>query len=175
MFLKKVYRYNKWICSGMLFFMMMQLLVFYRPGMVFSPWFNYGMYSGVIKPAKEYEAYKVFGDNEVLAGNDFTPQQWDRIHFTLIQSDASTCNGHFYDTQISRLFKKFHLPDPGKSFFINTMLDPDMIKLQYQLHLAKVLGKQHVQTIALRYEWDGNSLVEKDSLKAINSQSFQCK
>ena len=54
MFLEKVYRYNKALFAGMLFFIVMQLFVFYKHGMVFSPWYNYGMYSEVIKPQKEY-------------------------------------------------------------------------------------------------------------------------
>jgi hypothetical protein len=175
MFLKKVYRYNKWLCGGMLFFIVMQLFVFYRSGMVFSPWFNYGMYSAVIKPEKEDEAYKVYAGNELLAGIDFTPQQWDRIHFTLLQADAASCNENFYDQQISRLFRKFHLVAPGKNKYINTLYSAAEIKEQYPARLANALGKQNIQAVALRYIWDGNSLVEKDSLRAINSQSFQCK
>ena len=175
MFLKKVYRYNKWLCGAMLFFIAGQLFVFYRAGMVFSPWYNYGMYSGVIKPEKEYGVYKVYADGKLLSGNEYSPQQWDRIHFTLSQVDAAACNQNFYQTQITRLFTKFHLPLPNENFYINTLYKPAEIKEQYSNRLAQDFKKQKVQIIPMLYEWNGNMLVVKDSLKAINSNSFQCK
>jgi hypothetical protein len=174
-FLKKVYRYNKWLCGAMLLFIAGQLFVFYRAGMVFSPWYNYGMYSDVIKPQKEYAIYKIYADGKLMAGNEYTPQQWDKIHFTLLQTDAATCNSMFYQNQISRLFIKFHLPVPAEHFYINTLYNPAEIRAQYPTRLAKYFGKQQVQIIPMLYEWDGNTLIEKDSLKVINTNSFQCK
>ena len=175
MFLKKVYRYNKWLCGAMLFFVAGQLFVFYRAGMVFSPWYNYGMYSEVIKPQKEYALYNVYADGKIMAGNDYPPQQWDRIHFNLTQADAAACNSNFYEKEISRLFHKFHLPLAAKHYYTNNLFTPEAIKQQYAIRLAKDFNKQNVETKAMLYEWNGNELVAKDSLKVINSNSFQCK
>ena len=76
MFLKQVYHYNKWLFTGMLIFIIMQILVFYKGGMVFSPWYNYGMYSErmTIKPV--YEITTING----LKGSDYSPIDWDKIN-----------------------------------------------------------------------------------------------
>ena len=161
--------------AGMLFFIAIQLFVFSRRGMVFSPWFNYGMYSAVIKPQKEYAVYKVYADGKLLEGDDFTPQQWDAIHFVLSESEAAGCNEHFYDTQIKRLFTKFHLPVPRKEHYVNTLFDPNEIRALFAPHLAKKLHAKKVTIVPMLYQWNGTTLIEKDSLTQIESNSFQCK
>ena len=159
----------------MLFFIAGQLFVFYRAGMVFSPWYNYGMYSAVIKPQKEYALYNVYADGKIMAGNEYTPQQWDRIHFNLVQADAAACNSNFYEKEINRLFNKFHLPTPGVHYYTNNLLTPEAIKQQYPIRLAKYFDKQHIEIKPMLYKWNGDMLVAKDSLKVINNSSFQCK
>ena len=54
MFLKKLYRYNKLLFGGFIFFAVVQLFCFYKGGMVFSPWYNFGMYSEVVKVQKNF-------------------------------------------------------------------------------------------------------------------------
>ncbi|CAN5432207.1 hypothetical protein BH10BAC3_BH10BAC3_40310 [soil metagenome] len=159
----------------MLFFIAGQLFVFYRSGMVFSPWYNYGMYSEVIKPQKEYALYNVYDDGKIMAGNDYSPQQWDQIHFNLVQADAAACNSNFYEKEISRLFHKFHLPTPGIHYYTNNLFTTEAIKQQYSIRLAKDFDKQHIEIKPMLYQWNDNELVAKDSLKVINSNSFQCK
>lgn len=175
MFLQRVYRYNKWMFTGMLFFIAMQLFVFYRHGMVFSPWFNYGMYSEVIKPESRYMVYKVYADGKLMKGGDYTPQQWDAIQYALTQADATTCNEHFYNTQIARILKKFHLPVPGKDIYVNTLFDAREIRALFASHIAKRFHAKKVTIAPMLYEWNGHSLIEKDSLTQIQSNSFQCK
>lgn len=175
MFLKKVYRYNKWLCGGMLFFTAMQLFVFARSGMVFSPWYNYGMYSEMINPLPQYELYKVYADGELVKGDEYSPAQWDNIHFKLLQADAAACNATFYNNEIRRLFKKFHLPIPPEQFFINTAFNPQTIRQQYPKRLGQAFNKNSVVVVPMRYEWTGQALIEKDSLQEISSSSFQCK
>ena len=63
--------------------------------MVFSPWYNYGMYSAVMKPDHNYVVTKVYADDELLTGSKFSPQTWDRIHYNLNLAVAVTCNEHF--------------------------------------------------------------------------------
>lgn len=159
----------------MLFFIFMQLACFYKGGMVFSPWFNYGMYAAVIKPLPEYELYKVYSNGRVMAGNQYSPQQWDNIHNKLLQADATACNAHFYETEIQRLFKKFHLPEPGQKFYINTRFNPHEIKALYPVQIAKTFSSQVVQVVPLRYKWNGEAFIVQDTLKAIGSTSFLCK
>ena len=175
MFLEKVYRYNKWLFAGMLFFTAMQLFVFYRRGMVFSPWFNYGMYSAVSPPEKEYAVYKIYADDRLLTGSGFSPQQWDALHFALAEADATACNENFYNTQIARLFTKFHLPVPAKDNYVNTLFDAEETRALFASHLAKKLGVKSVTIVPMLYTWNGRSLVEKNTIKTMPINSFQCR
>lgn len=175
MFLTRVYRYNKWLFAGMLFFIAMQLFVFYKQGMVISPWFNYGMYSEVIAPQKEYIVYKIYADGKLMQGADYSPQQWDAIHFALSQADATACNGNFYDKQISRLFKKAQLPVPDKDHYVNTLFNAEEIQALFASYLAKKFRAKQIKIIPMLYVWDGQSLIEKHPVINVQSNSFQCK
>lgn len=161
--------------SGIVFFIVIQLLCFYKKGMVFSPWYNYGMYSEVIQPQSNYTVTKVYADGKLLQGNQFSAQHWDKIQFNLQQAAAAKCNEHFYETQIKRLYQKFHLPAPGAAHFINTKYSPEQILANYHQHLAQWLGCSAVKSSQFVYNWDGNEFILKDSLSAIISTSFQCK
>jgi len=175
MFLEKVYRYNKWLFAGMLFFIAVQLFVFFRQGMVFSPWFNYGMYSAATPVKKEYAVYKIYANGQLLKGSDFSPQQWDAIHFALSEADATSCNENFYNKQISRLFRKFHLPVPSEDNYINTLFDAEETRALFASHLGKKLHAKNITIIPMLYTWNGRELVEKDTVASMPSNSFQCK
>ena len=123
MFISKVYRHSKWMFGGMLFFVVMQLLCFYKGGMVVSPWYNYGMFSHQIKIDSVYTVCKAGN----LQGHQFTPQGWDKIHYTKAQYDALPANDTLYEKEVKRLFAKLLLPVPAKKYFVpdtNTIPKP---------------------------------------------------
>ena len=64
-----------------------QLFINYKRGLVFSPFYHYGMYSSIIKPATQYNIPEVFVDGERLAAKDFSPQEWDNIMQPVIKFD----------------------------------------------------------------------------------------
>ena len=143
--------------------------------MVFSPWYNYGMYSEVIKPQNQYTITKVYADDKLLTGNQFTPQQWDRIHFNLQLAAAAKCNAHFYSTQVKRIYQKFHLPTPDSLKFINKNLTTEEIETSNRKQIASWLKCSTVTTFPLQYIWDDKVFIFKDSLPAITSNYFLCK
>ena len=114
MYLTKLYRYNKWLFAAILFFVIMQLLVTYKRGMVISPWYNYGMYSEKIYPQKVYEV------NNSLTGPAWlyllSPQRDDEINVTLDNYRHLAKNDSLYENEITRLFAKVHLPVPSKKY-----------------------------------------------------------
>ncbi|HSK13716.1 MAG TPA: hypothetical protein VK907_10905, partial [Phnomibacter sp.] len=106
MFLKEVYRHSRWMFAGMLFFALLQLAINYKRGMVFSPFYHYGMYSWPQPPRQFYQIRSVLLNGDTLRGKDLSPQRWDKVHYTLQQAYASTCDNSFYQEQVARLFKK---------------------------------------------------------------------
>ena len=123
MFLKKVYRYSKPLGVGMLFFVLVQLFCFYKGGMVFSPWYNYGMYSEriMIKP------YYIVDQFPAISGNDFSPQKWDKVFVTLQGFRNLFKNDLLYENEIKRLFEKAHLPIPDKSKYTSRVSSASLI------------------------------------------------
>lgn len=112
MFLKKVFQYNMWLFSGMLVFIILQLVCYYKQGMVFSPWYNYGMYSGKFYPQKKYEVYTVsykYGPGTRF----FFPYHDDKIFLALTQFQRQPQNNLFFDQSVKRIFNKINInPSP---------------------------------------------------------------
>lgn len=156
MFLKEVYRHSKWMFAGMLFFVIAQLVVNLKKGMVFSPFFHYGMYSAPEDALRVYDVNVVTLNGDTLRGKNFSPQQWDRIHFTLQAVLASSCDSSFYSSQVERLYAKTKLlPLPNLKNFVNPGTQMEKLN-RYKKWLGKQLGKPDalidVKQAAYRYQ-----------------------
>ncbi len=153
LFIKKVYRYSKPLGIGMLFFVVVQLFCFYKGGMVFSPWYNYGMYSSVIKIEPVYEVNTVSD----LQGSSYSPQRWDKIHYTLQQQQALNKNDSLYETEVKRIFSKLHLLVTGKGKFISPITENDNWFKKYVLG-ALSIWKMMWKVTSNNYNWNGEIL-----------------
>ncbi|MES2773729.1 MAG: hypothetical protein V4722_06070 [Bacteroidota bacterium] len=155
-FLKKVYRYSKPLGIGMLFFVLVQLFCFYKGGMVFSPWYNYGMFSERIEMKPQYPVNRVDG----LRGKDYTPQTWDKIHYTLQQIQDQGKNDSLYENEVKRIFSKMHLPVAKKNKFISLTADENAAPW-YREYILSTLGIPDILWVAttIDYKWDGEKLV----------------
>lgn len=114
-----------------------QVFINYKHGVVFSPFFHYGMYSEVITPKAGYNVIEVYANEELLAAKDYSPQEWDKI---IIPVDR------FYNQQKwnSNLFKEdIHriLPftDPAK--FTNDITQ-EQFNNWYKQQLEHITGKK---------------------------------
>lgn len=149
MFLKKVYRHSKLMFAGMLFFVLLQVGINVKRGMVFSPFFHFGMYAAPQKPASTYVINTVMVNGDTLRGTNFTPQGWDKIQYNLFRTWQSRCDTAFFRDQISRLYKKARLPAPNRNAFINTMPFEDRMQW-YKVHVAAVTGHPNWEVIISR-------------------------
>jgi len=130
--------------AGMLFFAIGQWVINFKGGMVFSPFFHYGMYSAPAEIRRDYFINVVIKDGDTLRGKDFKPPQWDKIQYTLHQAIASGCDTNFYNNQVSRLFNKAGLPAPDARLFINKGTKEDRIAL-YKTWLSKQIKHNGAQ------------------------------
>jgi hypothetical protein len=140
MFLKEVYRHSKRLFVGMLFFIALQLAINYKAGMVFAPFLHYGMYSWVQEPQRDYFVNLVLVNGDTLKGGDFSPQQWDKVHYTLDELLLTRCQESFYTSQIVRLYAKAGLSRPDASHFILRYNVPGLLQ-QYQEWLPGQLDR----------------------------------
>jgi hypothetical protein len=60
-------------------FIAAQLFINLKQGLVFSPFYHYGMYSEVMKPKESYPVYEIIVNEQVIQAKDFSPQRWDKI------------------------------------------------------------------------------------------------
>ena len=63
----------------MVLFIIGQVLINLKRGMVFSPFYHYGMYSEVMKPQPGYTVFEIEVDGQPLRTADFSAQQWDQV------------------------------------------------------------------------------------------------
>ncbi|QEC69536.1 hypothetical protein FRZ67_20345 [Panacibacter ginsenosidivorans] len=114
-----------------------QLFINYKRGVVFSPFYHYGMYSSVIKPEAHYNIPEVFVDGERLAAKDFSPQEWDNIMQPVIQFRFQQgWNNAIYQNEIQRF-----LPFADATKFNNSITKEEFDQW-YQLHLQNLLDKK---------------------------------
>ncbi len=175
MFLKEVYRHSKWMFAGMLFFSLGQLLVNYKRGMVFSPFFHYGMYSAKVEPRHSYLVNIVTVDGDTLSGADYTPPQWDKIQYTLQQVVASSCDSLFYQNQILRLYRKAGLPAPNSKYFVNFGNRQKRLET-YKIWLAKQLGKKgaSIKVSQNRYVYYFEKFVFQQKMDTLSGTNILC-
>ena len=153
LFIKKVYRYSKPLCIGMLFFVAVQLFCFYKGGMVFSPWYNYGMYSSVIKIEPVYKVNTV----SQLQGSSYSPQQWDKIHYTLQQLQSLNKNDSLYENEVLRILSKSHVLVAGKDKFISPISDENNWFKNYVFSTISTY-KMVWKVASGKYYWNGEIL-----------------
>lgn len=161
--------------AAMLLFAAGQLLVNFKAGMVFSPFYHYGMYSAKSPPRQSYFINLVQVNGDTLGGADFTPGQWDKIHYTLHQVISSRCDSLFYQNQISRLYKKAGLPPPPSKYFLNAG-SADYRLQTYKAWLAQQLGKKDgkVEVWQSRYIYFNRQFLFQQTMDSLSATNILC-
>jgi hypothetical protein len=132
-----------------LFFIAAQLLINFKHGVVFSPFYHYGMYSSVIKSAKTYEIVEVNVNGKNVQAKDFSPQKWDKISLPVwLNNQQQQWNQGMYHNTIQRLL---HTKD--SSVYINNYTQKDFDNW-YRNYLENMLDtkidsiKTDIKTVA---------------------------
>ena len=163
MFLKKVFLYNKWMFSGMVFFIIMQLFCFYKQGMVFSPWHNYGMYSGKSHPQKKYEVYTLSYKHS-SGIRFFSPYREDKLFLALAMFHNQESNNLFFYNSVKRIFNKIHF-EPSSLYFTTHVSETDFQKWFNQYANYWIYPSNNgISTYSGTAVWDGNMLNLVNSL-----------
>jgi len=161
MYLKKLYHTNKWWFAAVLLFIAMQLFLNAKQGVVFSPVYHYGMYSGVMSPEKEYQVAEITVNGKKLRTQDFTPAQWDKISYTVqLFHDQQAWNSLQWNNDIKRLM---HVQDSSK--YLNNISTADF-NTWYKNYLQTILHEK-VDSVAIdftTYTFDGTKLTKKPGL-----------
>lgn len=143
-----------------------QSIVFVKQGAVFSPFYNYGMYSEKILPKEEYVVYKVYADDHLLRGEDFSTQAWDKIYLPVFMYQSSdSVNKEMIEIR-NRLLNKIKLSSVADNrFFINENITETSFMQWYKKQLSGVTGNtiKTVSIIKYNYHWNKSVLTVTDS------------
>lgn len=104
MYLKKLYKQNKFWFAIVLLFAFSQLFLNYKNGLELSPFYHYGMFSLPFHFAPAYECVEVSVNGKLLQAKDFTPNGWDNVVMPVIEyTHQSAWNSTMYNQTIHRL------------------------------------------------------------------------
>jgi hypothetical protein len=169
MFLQKVYKHNKLLFALMITFIIGQLFTNYKHGMVFSPFYHYGMYSEVMKEKDTYGVFEIEANGKKLAAQNFTVQQWDEIILPLnYYSSIRTKSNALYNSDIKRLMNSIHLNSNEDDYI--QCCNSDGFESWYQLYLSNVLNEKINSLVIIYhlYQYKSRSLQPTGSILSLS-------
>jgi hypothetical protein len=119
LYLQQLYRHNKWLAALVIAFFAVQLFINYKQGVVASPFYHYGMFSAPAKIKHQYAVNSFFVNGQLLRGQDFTPQQWDKIYVTYDAYVTAAATNDSLNAIREMIFSKLHWPLGNRQHFFN--------------------------------------------------------
>jgi len=145
MYLKTLCPHNEYWFAVVVVFIICQLFINLKKGVVFSPFYHYGMYSEVMQPQQSYPVFGVMVDGEALKTKDFTPQQWDKIIQPIVYySKHKSWNAEMFSQVKS-------LTGISSYRYYNNQLTKNDFTFWYQQYLSGVLGKE-IRQLNIQYK-----------------------
>ncbi len=170
MFLNLLYKHSKLLFVLVMVFISGQLFINVKHGLVFSPFYHYGMYSQVMRPQNEYLVPEIVVDHVLLQGKDFTPWTWDKIlqpvnYFTNIP--ASNALNKNEVTRLTPAFLSFN----KTSNFIQPCDYPGFMDW-YKTYLTGILGRpvKTVEVASRKYTFSKGKLEPSPITFTLSSQ-----
>ena len=148
MFLSQLYKHSKLLFLLVIVFICGQLFINVKRGLVFSPFYHYGMYSHVIKPVDEYPVPEIIVNGSQLKGSDFTPWTWDKINQPITYFKGIPASNALYNNEVKRLTPSFLSTQKTNNFL--QACDYKTFLEWYKNYLADVLRKP-VKTVDVIY------------------------
>lgn len=119
MYLKQLYKQHKGWFLFVVLFIVGQLFINFKRGVVFSPFYHYGMYSEKMELEDSVAIAAISINNEQLEPFDFSAQEWDKLTMPIYQyQDYWQHNKDMYYQDIERLLNKLRIQPTGLNFEI---------------------------------------------------------
>lgn len=142
----------------MILFVIGQLFINFKRGLVVSPFYHYGMYSEVINPQPAYDVYEILVDNKLLKAEDFSIQQWDKIVMPIKYFHSQDSMNVLYKKDVKRLMQQLRISTASSKFV--THIDSLQFLNYYKPYLFNILGRKinSVDIASSLYAFDGKQL-----------------
>jgi hypothetical protein len=109
MYIRKLYQQHRGWLLFVLLFIGVQLFINFKRGVVFSPFYHYGMYSAYIPLKDSLQVTEIEVNGKRLLAKDFSPQQWDKILLPIKNYQSLTLHNGLPDEGMNKLMHKLHL------------------------------------------------------------------
>ena len=168
MFLKAVYRHSRLLCAGVLLFFLLQLAVDYKRGMVFAPFFHYGMYSKPQHLEDTFTAWIATHGADTLRGHDFSPAHWDKLVYIPARIEHWNCRHTFLQSEISPLLQRLGVSEVESEKLIQPGSAGQAIQ-HHKDHLRRYFRfEDSLQVRKQQYVWRNSKLVAIGSSASID-------
>jgi hypothetical protein len=160
MYLKRLYKHNKFLFLIIILFAVAQIVDNMKRGIAVSPFFSYGMYSAKIDPVKYYTVPEIFVNGKQLQAKDFSSSRWDNITYPVtVFYKLDSLNLYQWRTDIYRL-----LPFTDSSKFVNHLSEA-AFKEWYNRRLQSLLNEQidSINIVFTNYYFDGKSFHKQNN------------
>jgi hypothetical protein len=159
MFLKKVFKERKWIFFLMVCFIIGQILISYKRGMLFSPFINLWMYNSEYKKDTQ-KVILFFSGKDTLQSIDYSSTQWDKIILSFEAINNIDKQTQFYYTQILPISSKLGIP-LNKTVFLNSKIDSAYLRFKWKQYVCEITGKQIDSVQFSTYDWQDNKMIKQ--------------
>lgn len=146
----------------MILFIAGQLFINYKHGVVFTPFFHYGMYSEVMKVNTDFAVWEVEVNNKKLQTADFSIQDWDKIVLPLQYYAGIGKSNAVYLADTKRLLNNIGIAADDQKFL--NACDASSFQKWYKGYLQKIIGIE-INSISIHsrtYQANNNKLVPTD-------------
>lgn len=123
-------------------FALCQMAINCKQGVVFTPFFHYGMYSSKIALQKNTHVLEVYVNGNMLRGSDFNAVQWDKVMVPLYLFAATRANQTFYENDVKRLLQKVGISARDQHFIAACQYNA--FESWYKQYLSGIVGQQVV-------------------------------
>lgn len=142
MYLKQLYQQHKGWFLFVVLFIAGQLFINFKRGVVFSPFYHYGMYSEKVNLTDSIAIAEIIINNKPLKPFDFSAQEWDKLVLPIyFNSTVATHNNDLYRMDIERLLKKIGL-QPKEQDYIMAWHDSIGFIKWYKPYAEKIIGEK---------------------------------
>jgi hypothetical protein len=157
-FLVKAYKQKRFVFWMACLFLVCQLSVSFTRG-VFTPFYNFGMYSAVYKIKPAYPVLEIYSKGALINYNNYTLHQWNRILISYDYCVNPSFNDSFFQERIEPIMGMAGL-QPNRSYYV---MDRSAFAQQKRLEAWKQLSEKILETkidsFRIRnYTWNGSQL-----------------
>jgi hypothetical protein len=152
MYLQQLYKQHKGWFIIVVLFAISQLFINFKRGVVFTPFFHYGMYAAPMHTNSKVSIIDLKVNNKLVEPFDYAAQQWDKLLVPLyLFTNEKAHNQYLFDNDIERLQKKVGINSNSRNYSNNASVNKLGFENWYSSYVSAVIH-QPIQSISFKQQ-----------------------